>query len=395
MQLLGAAAGRFRPTISFKQFDTNQDKVAAALSRTPAATLAILAGRAGLSEPATSTALEVLDKAHLVKTDAGYELTDRGREVSKRTKNWLYARVDGPPDRVTVAWIATGTIAGVQIPTIAPWFWPEVDLPSGLITAEAIPVFVDQTEQVKTDQTDLSNKFDIPIATRPYRVIFEPQTVSFAGEGIDVSGHISLNWADVLERRSKVQIHIVDVGYGNAVWIRTPETAEIPAKNIIIDGGPTADSGTAYELRNHFLKFLVSNGLPEGSMIDYVILSNPRSEHRVGLLDVLHRYHIRNIAEPGYGNSFGLRRFRRAAHEATADATSSHYFDLHKEALPLDLGPFASAKVLYTDGAGDVNAGRGSKRTKNGSVVLQGQIGGRSFLLMSDALGRAAKDGLI
>ncbi len=82
-------------------------------------------------------------------------------------------------------------------------------------------------------------------------------------------------------RAQFLEVDFLDVGQGDAIFIRTPA-----GQNILIDGGPT--------------RAAVVQGLGEAMpfwdrKIDLVILTHPHSDHFVGLPEVFKRYQIENI----------------------------------------------------------------------------------------------------
>lgn len=78
-----------------------------------------------------------------------------------------------------------------------------------------------------------------------------------------------------------LHLKVFDVGQGDALFVRTPR-----GRTVLVDGGPDAR-----------ISDLLSAELPFFSRtIDLVILTHPHSDHFNGLIDVLGRFEVRNIA---------------------------------------------------------------------------------------------------
>lgn len=83
------------------------------------------------------------------------------------------------------------------------------------------------------------------------------------------------------------QLHVsfLDVGQGDAILIRTPSH-----QKILIDGGPSAEAILAQ----------LGEQLPFWDRtIDLVILTHPHQDHVGGLVEVLRRYEVKQVLEPG------------------------------------------------------------------------------------------------
>lgn len=94
-------------------------------------------------------------------------------------------------------------------------------------------------------------------------------------------------WQTTALSDKKLHIIFCDVGQGDAILIRTPNTT-----NILVDGGP--DKGVLACLTNH-LPFWERK-------IDYVILSHPHEDHFAGFLYVLEQFNIGTFAKEDLEN---------------------------------------------------------------------------------------------
>ena len=101
-----------------------------------------------------------------------------------------------------------------------------------------------------------------------------------------------------------LQVHFIDVGTGDCIWIHTGDdgidgNGLMEGYNIIIDGGDWGRFGRSngYDVASEYLG--QSDRLPFGSAIDWMILSHPHSDHNGGLHGFLQDYDVRNILDPG------------------------------------------------------------------------------------------------
>lgn len=94
-----------------------------------------------------------------------------------------------------------------------------------------------------------------------------------------------LAWIAVWELRTQgLEVTFFDVGQGDAAFVETPENQQI-----LIDGGPTA-----------IILEKLGKAMPFWDRtIDLVVLTHPEHDHIAGLLEVLKRYHVKNILWTG------------------------------------------------------------------------------------------------
>lgn len=86
-----------------------------------------------------------------------------------------------------------------------------------------------------------------------------------------------------------LHIHILDIGQGDAMLIRTPAM-----EYILVDGGP--DAKVLQEIAE-VMPFYERT-------IDVMILSHPHADHIDGLIDVLERYDVRQVFITGVAYSY-------------------------------------------------------------------------------------------
>ncbi|GAI22204.1 unnamed protein product, partial [marine sediment metagenome] len=80
----------------------------------------------------------------------------------------------------------------------------------------------------------------------------------------------------------------------HAILIQTPD-----GQNILIDGGPDSQQ----------INLELSKKLPFWDRtIDLVICTQPQADHVTGLVEVLHRYKVKQVLEPGVSYNSSIYR---------------------------------------------------------------------------------------
>ena len=83
----------------------------------------------------------------------------------------------------------------------------------------------------------------------------------------------------------RLHVSFLDVGQGDAVLIQTPN-----GQDILIDGGPDSQN----------INLELSGKLPFWDRtIDLMVCTQPQADHVTGLVDVLQRYKVKQVLEPG------------------------------------------------------------------------------------------------
>jgi competence protein ComEC len=95
-----------------------------------------------------------------------------------------------------------------------------------------------------------------------------------------------LVWSVVLTMPDdKLHVSFLDVGQGDAILIQTPN-----GQDILIDGGPDPQK----------INLELSKKLPFWDRtIDLVVCTQPQADHITGLVEVLQRYKVKQVLEPG------------------------------------------------------------------------------------------------
>lgn len=106
------------------------------------------------------------------------------------------------------------------------------------------------------------------------------------GVGLAVLFGVGDAW---LKLPSSLELHVLDVGQGDAILLRTAE-----GQNILVDGGP---GQTVLEELGEVLS-------PFDRRLDLVILTHPHEDHVAGLVPVLQRFEVDEVllSAPEYNN---------------------------------------------------------------------------------------------
>lgn len=190
-----------------------------------------------------------------------------------------------------------------------------------------------------------------------------------------------------------LRINFVDVGQGDAIWIKGPDGDDgSPGANLIIDGGP--DRGD----KNRLLKYLQAQayGLQPQSVIDCVVATHPHDDHYPGLIDILEQYQVRTIVDSGFpkelktpsGNVSDFGKFRERALKEQVGNSPSRFIELRRTSeRTLPCGNL-EVDVIHADSADLKNMGSGNTRQNNASTVVRLRFGAFRFLFMGDAEGK-------
>lgn len=171
---------------------------------------------------------------------------------------------------------------------------------------------------------------------------------------------VSLVWWSNIEK-DLLKVYFLDVGQGDAIYIRTPE-----GQDILIDGGP---DNRVVEQLGKVMPFWDHS-------LDLVILTHPHADHVNGLPEVLARFQVKNILETGidYYNPAYLE-FKKIIVEKNIQvqhAQAGQGYNFGSVDLQV-LYPFANI------------SGQEFENINNTSVVIQVNYGVDNFLFMGDA----------
>ena len=189
-----------------------------------------------------------------------------------------------------------------------------------------------------------------------------------------------------------LEVHFVDVGQGDAIWIRTPDddapnNGRFDGRSIVIDGGPDRT-----DEKNAIYRYM-SGVVPAGTPIDAMIITHPHDDHYPGAQGLLAHYPVRHIYDSGFPKT-------GAKWDSFMDAVrvaQSKGAQLHRGRASfgtIDWGAELGVEVLHAwpGAADDDDLGSGSNLENNASVVLKLTYGPHSFLFMGDAEGKERAD---
>lgn len=161
------------------------------------------------------------------------------------------------------------------------------------------------------------------------------------------------------DRHGILVVSFLNVGQGDAIFIEAPS-----GRQVLIDGGP--DRSVLREL---------GNVLPWWDRsIDVIIATHPDADHISGLVDVLQRYRVDYILQPGIEKNTGpaesmlLSVAKERAQEVYA-----------RRGQVVDLGDGAYLEILFPDR--DVS----SVETNTASIVTRLVYGETAFMLTGDS----------
>jgi competence protein ComEC len=114
--------------------------------------------------------------------------------------------------------------------------------------------------------------------------------------------------------RTDLWIAFVDVGQGDSIWIRTPGTRDLDAKDILVDSGNCLMSNGGCGLNpisvdsydsdgiTSLLDFMKDMGWTSGNQIDYLVATHPDKDHYGGTWQILQNYRVGAFIAPGVGS---------------------------------------------------------------------------------------------
>ncbi|HEY9480849.1 MAG TPA: MBL fold metallo-hydrolase [Candidatus Paceibacterota bacterium] len=166
--------------------------------------------------------------------------------------------------------------------------------------------------------------------------------------------------AYVKERKSNLRVYFLDVGQGDAIYIRTPG-----GHDMLIDGGP---SGIVLRRLSEVMPWYDRS-------VDVVVETHPDADHIGGLPDVLGRYQVGVFMEPGIDSDNAIddeiARVRKARGVNQVVA---------RRGQVVDFGDGSYFRILFPDI--DVTD---FKDTNDASVVGQMVFGSTSVMLTGDS----------
>lgn len=189
-----------------------------------------------------------------------------------------------------------------------------------------------------------------------------------------------------------LEVHIVDVGQGDGIWIRTFDdgvagNGVFEGRNIVIDGGPDASPGEG-SMRD----YLETRG-HHGSTIDALVVSHPHDDHYPGALRIVRHFDVASYYDPGFPK--GGVEYPRFLSEVKAEKVEGRPIDLHIGRSNFGVpawGKEVKVEFFYAWPGANDGLGSGNTVENNASIVLKLTYGRHSFLFMGDAEGKDRDD---
>jgi competence protein ComEC len=189
-----------------------------------------------------------------------------------------------------------------------------------------------------------------------------------------------------------LEIHVVDVGQGDGIWIHTfddnvPGNDRYQGLNIIVDGGPDASDAT-----NQLLQYVMARAHP-GAVIDALIVSHPHDDHYPGAEGILRNFEVREYYDPGYPKDGPKWAGFRALVDAETYLGQPIVEHLGRASFGApDWGSELEVRFLYAWPGSSTGLGSGNTLENNASIVFRLQYGTQSILFMGDAEGKDRAD---
>lgn len=190
-----------------------------------------------------------------------------------------------------------------------------------------------------------------------------------------------------------LEIHFVDVGQGDAIWIQTHDdgidgNGRFEGKSIVIDGGPYSSDND-----NPFKSYIEGIG-HHGAEIEALIVTHPHTDHYRGAETISRHFDIRHYYDPGFpSDKVGYVAFLAAMVGSSGQPPRADNIHIGMSNFgDLDWGSELSAEFLYSWPGSNAGLGSGNTAVNNASIVLRLEYGDHVFLFMGDAEGKDRND---
>jgi competence protein ComEC len=202
---------------------------------------------------------------------------------------------------------------------------------------------------------------------------------------------------DVLQSfpREELHIHLIDVGQGDAIWVRTPwfDDRLAESRNILVDAGPSGNVPDTSRGGDVVVSHLLAYGLQPGDMLHAMIVTHAHEDHYGGAQRVASTFEVGAWVDPGFSaDSPGFLNTRSFV-ENRVSLIGGH---IHSPAIPslaaapfdpVDIfGPLVQADILWaaaTPPTGNPSNPSGTD-VNNTSIAFALRWGFRQVLLMAD-----------
>jgi beta-lactamase superfamily II metal-dependent hydrolase len=193
----------------------------------------------------------------------------------------------------------------------------------------------------------------------------------------------------------ELRIHLIDVGQGDAIWVRTPWFGDrlAESRNILVDAGPSGNVPDTSRGGDVVVDHLLANGLAPGDMLHAMIVTHAHEDHYGGAERVASTFEVGAWVDPGFSaDSPGFLNTRSFV-ENRVNLLGGH---IHSPAIPslaaapfdpVDIfGPLVQADILWaasTPPTGSASSPSGTD-VNNTSIAFALRWGFRQVLLMAD-----------
>ncbi len=193
----------------------------------------------------------------------------------------------------------------------------------------------------------------------------------------------------------ELRIHLIDVGQGDAIWVRTPwfEDRLAASRNSLRDAGPSGNVPDPSRGGDVVVDHLLSYGLTPGDMLHAMIVTHAHEDHYGGAQRVASTFEIGAWVDPGFSpDSPGFLNTRSFV-ENRVNLLGGH---IHSPAIPslapgpfnpVDIfGPLVQADILWaaaTPPSGNTTNPSGTD-VNNTSIAFALRWGFKQVLLMAD-----------
>jgi beta-lactamase superfamily II metal-dependent hydrolase len=193
-----------------------------------------------------------------------------------------------------------------------------------------------------------------------------------------------------------LQMHVIDVGQGDAIWIRTPyyTDPDLESRDILIDTGPADESwfespsGVRTPGGDIVVDYMTRFGRLYGDPLDAVVITHDHADHYGGLKQVAEAFFVERYYGPTYVSSDHLGEARTSARDIMESKVPNSAFipedgfALADELLSeTDLfGGYVDAHLLWA-----AHAPPPGSDENDTSIVLSLSWSDRRILLMGDA----------
>ena len=186
-----------------------------------------------------------------------------------------------------------------------------------------------------------------------------------------------------------MEIHVVDVGQGDGIWIHTyddniPGNGRYEGYNIIVDGGPNRRLPA-----NQLLRYVLKQAHTRAP-IDALIITHPHNDHFPGALGILDSFEVKEFYDSGYpktGSTWKsfLKRLKEETHDG--EPIAQH---IGRDAFgSQDWGSELKVRFLYAYTGSTEGFGSDDQAWENNaSIVFRIEYGSQSILFMGDAEGK-------